>query len=61
MSYFERRMKNYLGTREKMRQLDRETLVNRIEGITGSLKSVPWSKVTKEDLITLYMTLRACK
>lgn len=58
MSYLERRMKKFLRRREELLSMDRETLVERIEGFTGSLKSVPWSKVSKEDMVKLLVTLQ---
>lgn len=36
----------------------REELISEIEGYTGSLLSVPWSRVSTEDLIKLRNTFR---
>lgn len=37
---------------------NREQLIEKIEGYTGSLRSIPWHSVSTEDIVKLYNTLR---
>ena len=48
--------KSKRGKTEKELDL-REKLIERIEGIVGTLESVPWSKVSTEDMRKLLSTL----
>jgi len=52
--------KNCIASQMKeLKQAHREELIERIEGITGSLKSVPWSQVSTKDLNKLLGALRS--
>ena len=44
--------------RGKKKLDEREELINKIEGAIGSLKSVPWSEVSTEDLQKLWSGIR---
>lgn len=37
---------------------NREKMISKIEGITGALKSVPWNKISTEDMHHLFLALK---
>ena len=47
MSWFEKRL-------DKKERYEREEMIQRIEGLAGTMRSVPWSKISTEDLRKLF-------